>query len=243
MASTLLSSNDNHLALPDLYPKGVKVARVADDLPISGLTNILQGQDAAIATIKGSEIDVQKRLADAAVQADVKRFIPEDFGSCDSSSPLTQELVPLYKNRTEIRDYAAQLSKAYPYFDWTTIVCGHFFDYSPDFIRVWPQKGRADILDDGERKSSASTLERVGEATARILERPEETRDRMVYVQSFCVSQNEVIAAFERVMGRKLEVRKYDSEAWRDEHKARAEAGEKGAVDDLVWFLWTVDAD
>jgi uncharacterized protein YbjT (DUF2867 family) len=103
---------------PDKYPKGVAVSRVDDELSMKSLTNALHGQDAAVATIKGSQTDVQKRLADACIEAGVRRFIPADFGSCDSSSTLTQDLVPLYKRKTELREYLQGLANEHPSFTW-----------------------------------------------------------------------------------------------------------------------------
>ncbi|EMC94551.1 hypothetical protein BAUCODRAFT_552073 [Baudoinia panamericana UAMH 10762] len=227
----------------DNYPPNVKVARVHDDMPIHSLTTALKGQDALIATIKGSQTEVQKRLADACVASGVHRFIPADFGSCDSSSPLTQELVPLYKHKAELREYLTQLATSHESFSWTSLVCGHFFDWDPAFIHLWPQEHRADILDDGEKKFSISTLSRVGEATARILQHADETANQMLYVQSFCVTQNEIISAFEKATNSKWHISSLEAEKYKVEQKAKADAGDKDAVEHLVWYLGTVDAD
>lgn len=231
----------------DNYPvsKSVPVSRIPDDLALEALTKVLHGKDALVVTIKGSQTDVQKKLADACVAANVKRFIPADFGSCDSSSPLTQELVPLYKQKTELREYLMQLARANASFSWTSIVCGHFFDYSLDFLHIFLQDRRADIIDDGEKKrASISTLARVGEATARILQHTEQTANQMLYVQSFCVSQTEIVRAFEKAIGGgEWRVTKHDGEEYKNAEKAKAEDGDADAVENLVWYLGAVDAD
>lgn len=60
---------------PDNYPSGVKVARVPDDMDdIDALAKVLTGQDALVVTIKGSQTEVQDKLARAAVKAGVKRM-------------------------------------------------------------------------------------------------------------------------------------------------------------------------
>ncbi|KAK4547185.1 hypothetical protein LTR36_001406 [Oleoguttula mirabilis] len=228
---------------PDQYPESVAVARVPDDMPVAFLKNTLRGQDALVVAIKGTQTDVQKKLADACVAAGVKRFIPADFGSCDSSSELTQELVPLYKNKTELREYLVQAANTNSAFSWSSVVCGHFFDWSLEFVHIFLKERRADVLNDGEKKSSMATLARVGEVTARILQRPEQTANQMVYVQSFCVSQNEVIRAFEQATGEKWQVAKLDAEEFKDAEKAKADKGEKAALEELVWYLGAVDAD
>ncbi|KAI7180426.1 hypothetical protein KC360_g125 [Hortaea werneckii] len=115
------SSNDH-------YPPSVKVARVPNDLNVESLATTLQGHDALVITIKGSQTEVQKKLADAAVQAGVRRMIPADFGSCDSSTTEAQELVPLFKHKADLRQYLQTLAAQHQGFTWTSLVTGHFFD-------------------------------------------------------------------------------------------------------------------
>ena len=228
---------------PSNYPKGVHVAQVPDSFEVDDLTPILKGHEAVVVTIKGSESELQKRIADACVQAGVGHFIPADFGSCDSFSPLTGELVPLYKRKTELREYLVQLAQKHPSFSWTSLVCGHFFDWSLDFIHIYPEKRRADILDDGNTRFSISTLARTAEATVRVLQRPKQTANQMLYVQSFCVTQNAIVHAYEDATRQKWEVKSLDAEKFKDDEKAKLDRGDDGATGELVWYLGTVDAD
>lgn len=170
-------------------------------------------------------------------------LIPADFGSVDSSSPLTQELVPLYVHKSRLRDYLMQLASKHPDFTWTSLVCGHFFDWSLEFLHIWLAERKADRLDDGEIKWSTSTLSQIGEATARILKRPDITKNRMIYVQSFLVSQNQVIEAFERATSSKFQITNYDSKTYQAEEKKKAEAGDLDAIENLVWLLGAIDAN
>lgn len=55
---------------PSSYPSQIIVP---DDFNVPDLTEALKGMDAIVITIKGDQIDLQKRIADAAVQAGVKR--------------------------------------------------------------------------------------------------------------------------------------------------------------------------
>lgn len=232
------SSNSN-----DSYPEGVQVAKVQDDFPIDGVAETLRGQDAVIVTIKGDQTDLQYRLAQACVKAGVKRFLPADFGSCDSSSPMTQKLVPLYKRKTELREQLMQLAKEHSSFTWTSLVCGHFLDWDAKFLHLWVKERRAEILDDGDKTWSASTLSRTGEATARILKNLEATENRMIYVQSLCVSQNQVLKAYEQATGSSWEVETLDSKQYEKQEKRKADDGYADAVENLVWLLGTVDAN
>lgn len=170
-------------------------------------------------------------------------MIPADFGSCDSASPLTQETVPLYRHKTEVREHLAALAAKHETFSWTSIVCGHFFDWSLHFLHLWPRERRAEKLDGGAHYWSTTTLGRTAEATCRVLQRPEVARNKMIYVQSFCVSQNEVISAYELVMGVKWEVKNFSTQEYMAEEKQKASAGDAEAVENLVWVLGTIDAD
>ena len=99
------------------------------------------------------------------------------------------------------------------------------------------------MLDDGEKKSSLSTVSRVGVATARILERPDQTRNQMLYIQSFCVSQVDIVRAYERATNVEWKVTKYDAEEFKNAEKAKADSGDASSAEELVWYLGYVDAD
>lgn len=225
------------------YPSGVKVAEVDDAFAVDDLVPIFQGQDAVVVTIKGTQVDIQKRLADASLKAGVKRFIPADFGSCDSSSPHAQDCVPLFANKTELRSYLTELTKKNEGFTWSSIVCGHFFDWDTAFLHLWPQEKRADIVKDGTLKASYSTLARVGEATSRILQRPTKTANRVLFIQSFCVTQPEIVKAFEKASNSKYEVAWLDADSYEREQKAKRDGGDKDALENLVWLLGAIEGN
>ena len=215
------------------YPEGVQVKLLSDDFPIDELVPALQNQDAIVSTVYGAQVDLQKRLADAAIKADVKRFIPSDFGSCDSQSKRAMKLAPIYVAKSEVRDYLEKLAKENSGFSWTSLVCGHFFDWDLGFFHIDLKAKSFEILDDGE----------VYKATAAILQKPEETKNRFAYIQSFRINQNQLLKAFEKTTGESWNVKKYDSSDYVKERKAKADGGEKSAVEDLVWVLGTLEAD
>ena len=229
---------------PTDYPAGVKVAEVNDAFAVDDLVPIFSNQDAVVVTIKGTQVDIQKRLADAAVKAGVKRFIPADFGSCDSSSPHAQDCVPLFANKTELRSYLADLARENKGFTWSSIVCGHFFDWATAFLHIWPREKRADLVKPGDQlKASYSTLARVGEVTSRILQRPAETANRVLFVQSFCVTQVAIVQAFEKASGAKYDVRWLQAESYEHEQKAKRDEGDKEAIENLVWMLGAIEGN
>ncbi|OCL13555.1 NAD(P)-binding protein [Glonium stellatum] len=158
------------------YPSSVHTITIPDSLPVQALGDALCGQDALVVTMAGNRVAEQIKLADAAYTAGVKRIILADFGSCDSADEYTQALLPLMAGKAKRE--GSTLS-------WTSIVTGHFFDYGlkGGLLRFDLPKRRAQLLDGGEMRWSACTLERIGVAVLRVLEREKETRNRLLYVQ------------------------------------------------------------
>ena len=234
------------------YPPSVPVEYVSDDPSIDELIPILTGQDALVVTFGGSNAALQILLADAAVKAGVKRFIPADFGSCDSSSKRALDLVPLYKKKQKVRQHLQGIvSKGGGDFSWTSLVCGHFFDYglTSGLLQFDVGKRKVRILDGGDIRWSTTTLTTVGKATVRILQKDEETRNRMLYVQSFCVTQNEVLKVLKRVAGegKDWEEEQVSSEAFIKEIQDRIDKSPNGkngdALEELVSVVGIIDAN
>lgn len=227
------------------HNKTTKILHFDDDFSVDQLTGLLKEQDAVIAAFRPSDVNQQMRLAEAAAEAGVKRFIPADFGSCDSGSARAQELVPLFKRKTQVRERLQELAESHPNFTWTSLVCGHFFDWGlrENFLHFNIPKRKAEILDDGTTKSSQSTLARIAEATIRVFQREEITRNRVLFIQSFCVSQGKVLKALERVTDSHWSVGYFDSEQFIKENKAKADEGDKDAVEDLVFALGAIDGN
>ena len=132
---------------------------------------------------------------------------------------------------------------------------GHFFDWGlgNGFLHFYfddQKKPRAHILGSGDEKSSQATLDQVARAVVNILtgseERLEKTRNQVVMLQSFCVSQNEVVETLEKVTGKKFEREYVDAEEYIKERKEVADKGGEGAaeaIEDLVFALGVVEGD
>jgi hypothetical protein len=93
-------------------------------------------------------------------------------------------------------------------------MCGHFFDFGLETrLLSFEVKGRkAKIFDDGEIRWSATTLAMIGTAVVRVLQKEEETRNHMLYIQSFCVTQNEVLWSLMKVTGKDWKIRQVNSD-------------------------------
>lgn len=223
----------------------VRVLTISDDLLHDELTERLSGQDALIVCYRPENAAAQIKFGKAAAAAGVKRLIPADFGSCDSNGKRERELVKLFERKVQVRQSLQELAEQYDGFSWTSLVNGHFFDWGlrENFLHFNLQTATADIIDDGNAKSSQATLAQIAKATVRILQRPEETKNRMLFIQSFCVSQNDVLKSLEKAMGVKWTVKRHDSEEFIKQKKALADQGDFNAIEDLVFVLGAIDGN
>ncbi|KAG0651360.1 hypothetical protein D0Z07_2175 [Hyphodiscus hymeniophilus] len=203
------------------YPDSVRVVYVSDDPDTEELARALQGQDAVVVAFAGTLSGLQIRLADAAVQAGVKRFIPADYGSCDSSSPRALKLMPLYGEKKKVREHLQQLASSSG-LSWTSLICGHFFDYGlkSGLLQVDLKLRKAKIFDGGEIRWSTTTVGTIALAVVRILQKEEETKNRLLYIQSVCITQNELVQSLERNSGQEWQVEHINSDEFIKEVKA-----------------------
>ncbi|KAL2204569.1 NmrA-like family protein [Sarocladium strictum] len=222
---------------------------VSDELALDELTEALKGQDVVISSFPLKDVNQHLRLVEAAFRAGVQRFIPADFGSCDAASPWAQETLKLYRDKTLVRDKLEKLGASSAqeggHFTWTALICGHFFDYGlkSGLLHFDLKTHTAQVLDGGNTKASASTLGRVAEATVKVLKKPKETANRAIYVQSVCVTQLELLEAIEKVTGVKWTKEDLDSKAFLAEEKAKVDAGDHAAVEEVVYVIGQLEAD
>lgn len=245
-ASTFTITVLSRTSSQSTYPPSVHHLHTSDHPTTSELTDLLRGQDAVIIVFAGSNSHLQIQYADAAAEAGVKRFIPADFGSCDSSSPRALELIPLYRAKQKVRQYLQLLASA-GRLSWTSLVCGHFLDYGlrSGLLQFDLENRKALIYDGGNVKFSATTLPTIGLAVVRVLQEEEESRNRMLYIQSVCVSQNEVLASLGLLSGEKWQAKHVSSDAYIKETQAKLEHDPDDGEEweNMVSVLGIVDAN
>ncbi|KEF61120.1 uncharacterized protein A1O9_02685 [Exophiala aquamarina CBS 119918] len=232
------------------FPDNVALKPVSDDFTTDELIPALAGQDAVVVTVGGTKAAVQLRIADAALQAGVQRFIPADFGSFDSNSELSLKLMPQYVAKGDVRRHCEKLAQKSSSeggsFSWTALVCGHFFDYLEDgLLQAFPKRNYSRIFDGGEIKWSATTLETVAKATAAVLLKAEETKNKRLFIESFLITQNQLQEVLEKVTDQKWEVEQVESEKFMAETKAEIERnpGNHEAIEDLVGVVGIVEGN
>ncbi|KDN65638.1 putative NmrA-like family protein [Colletotrichum sublineola] len=230
------------------YPaEQVRIIEIDNDLSFEGLEKAFKGQDVVIVSFRLRNLEQHLRIAEAASAAGVKHFMPADFGSIDADNPRARELIPLYRYKLAVRQKAQELADNNPNFAWTGIVCGHFFDWGvkEGFLHAYLDKKVIHVIDGGNIKASVATLPRVGEAVVRILDLgvTQVTKNKTLFIQSFCITQNELLQSLEKATGSRWTVNKVESESFIEEHKRKADAGDAEAIEDLVFAVGQLDAN
>ncbi|PWO26950.1 hypothetical protein PtrARCrB10_04511 [Pyrenophora tritici-repentis] len=241
----------NRRTSKSVYPK-TKVITVPDDLNVDEVAKALREKniDALIITIAGSHVDSQKKLIDAAFKAGVKRMMPAEFGSCDSADEQTNEILPLMKGKKVVRDYLLTLQDkeredGMGKLTWTSLITGHFFDWGMTcgLLKFDLKARKAYILDGGNIKFSATNLDFIGKAVVKILEKADETANKLLYVHGLHVTQLEVLAALEKATGEKFERIDQNSKEELDVARPKMLEGDGEAREEVVAVWGIVAAD
>lgn len=86
------------------------------------------------------------------------------------------------------------------------------------------------IFDGGDRAFSVTNLSQVANAVVAVLLRPEETANRYLYVDSFTVTQNEILGVLEKVTASKWQVKQRITDEAVREGKERLGKGDFGGM-------------
>ncbi|KAL4905226.1 hypothetical protein BDW74DRAFT_185273 [Aspergillus multicolor] len=152
------------------------------------LESALAGHDIVISTLTPTAIPLQKPAIDASIAVGVKRFIPADYGAI-SSDPAAQKL-PFNAAAVGIQNYLRERESQ---IEHTIFATGAFLD------RVFTMPVAVDftnravrLYDDGRHGFSVSRAETVARAIVRAIQRPEETKNRVVRAHDAVLTQREV---------------------------------------------------
>lgn len=190
----------------DGVPTGVKL--VNTDYSASSLREAFKGQNAVISTLSSTvpgSLDLQKSLIDASIEAGVAIFVPSEYG-VDTSDLAAPNFIPFLAEKIAIVDYIKERQDK---ISWIALITGSLFDWGlkiPGFGGLDVGARTVTIYDGGDVPYEATNLDQVGRAIAKSLKRPEITRNQYVYVNSFTVTQNEVLRGLEKVTGEKFVV-------------------------------------
>lgn len=109
---TVVKRPSSSATFPDLV-----TVRTADLSSVDSVTAAFEGQDAVVSTVGTAGLPGQGVLVEAAVAANVKRFLPSDFGS-DIANPNTGVL-PVFNFKTATHKALREAAAAKPEVTYT----------------------------------------------------------------------------------------------------------------------------
>ncbi|KAI1497297.1 nmrA-like family protein-like protein [Biscogniauxia marginata] len=192
---TALTRGSNSQALPSTV-----VVKTVDYSSLESLTDALKGHDAVVSLLQPTAVDTAQRvLLDAAVKAQVKRFLPSEYGSNGSNEKVSQ--LPFFVPKARFQE-AVRIEAAAGNLEYTLICTGPFLDMCLDLGLFMNLKERSTILyDGGNRLFSTTTVSTLAKAVAGVLKHPEQTKNRVVLVQDIAITQKRLVEMGEKATG------------------------------------------
>lgn len=230
-------------------PYGAKVAKASND-DHDALVAALRGQDVLLITLSVLAPEgTQGKLIRAAADAGVPWVVPNDWGFDTTDEAVVNDVPGASKTPQGRKDIVE--TGVSSYISFTT---GFWYEWSlaipPSFGFDFPNK-TATFFDDGETKISSSTWPQVGRAVASLLSLPikpeggdaerclEHFRNKVVYVNSFNVSQKDMLDSILRVTGDKSEDWAITKEPAKERYGAAAKALQGGDRMAYVRMMYT----
>ncbi|KAF4336267.1 isoflavone reductase like P3 [Fusarium beomiforme] len=187
---------------PAEYPKLTKVIKVNDEYPPSEIVEAFRGNDAVVLALGFATSEEQlANLARASVEAGVKRLVSSGYGA-DTNNKQVPKVFPIGAAKARTLEHLKSLEQ--PGWSWTEVACGSLLDMSiqSGFYGIKAETKTAEILDDGNARFTATTRDGVGQAVVGILSHPDETVNRIVYVSTTELSQNDILEAEQKIIGK-----------------------------------------
>ncbi|KAE8446661.1 hypothetical protein EG329_011704 [Mollisiaceae sp. DMI_Dod_QoI] len=184
------------------YDPSLPIIRVSDDLSHSSLVSALKGQDVVVSAVGPAGVPSQIKVAKAAIEAGVKRFIPSEYGF-DNGDPKNTELSPIFRPKGEVEKQLVVLARENPEFTWTSVATGIWLDWALDenFIDVDAKAHSVVYWDEGKHKPSMTTLPYAAQGVLQILKHPGTFGNQRVFMEGFAASQKEIVAELEIQQG------------------------------------------
>ncbi|KAE8414171.1 hypothetical protein BDV36DRAFT_286415 [Aspergillus pseudocaelatus] len=191
---TILSRKESKAS----FPAGITVRK--SDFSDADLEAAFNGQDAIISAVGAAAFGEQKKIVDAAVRSGVQRFIPSEFSS-NSQNEAVLKLAPFFGQKKELIEYLK--TKQSDGLSWTAIATSGLLDWSlgNGFLEFDVATRTATIWDGGNQSFTLTNEKQLGQAVASVLQHPQETSNRYLYIASVETTQNEILAALEEATG------------------------------------------
>ncbi|KAI8692466.1 hypothetical protein LRP88_07397 [Fusarium phalaenopsidis] len=215
-------------------PSGLKTITVDDSYPSKALVSAFSGQDAIINCMTSLAVGEQLRFIDAAVAAKVRRYVSSEYG-LNNNKPEARALNSVFREKGEIQDYLR--SKESTGLEWMAIACGMWLKWSAqhDFLGMHIKEKKFVVWDNGEGWFSTTTEENTALALVNALAKKwNETKNQVVWLSDFAITQNMLLAAIERISGQEYTTEKIDTLRFIEEKQAAVASGDPYAVYALI---------
>ncbi|EED15854.1 conserved hypothetical protein [Talaromyces stipitatus ATCC 10500] len=181
------------------------------------LVDALRGQDALVITLSGySPIqETEEKLVRAAAEAGVPWILPNEWSPDTAHEGMVNDLF-LFKPKVATRKLIEEIGKS----SYIALSTGFWYEYSLAMPRNYGfdfANHTVKFYNDGEDKICTSTWPQIGRAVAALLSLPiqpeepnteaclEKLKNRVVYINSFNISQKDMLASALRITGTKEE--------------------------------------
>ncbi|KAH6988378.1 hypothetical protein EDB80DRAFT_654461 [Ilyonectria destructans] len=174
------------------FPAQVMVIQV-DYESHESLVSALQGQDVLVSVLGKSALHCQGRLVDAAIVANVQRFIPAEFGA-NLKNPKTRSF-PTYASKVCLEDQLMRNCKL-SNLSYTLIYTNCLLDWaitSQGALLVDPSQRLVKLYDGGNTTFSMTSMATVGRTVVTVLDHYDETANRAICVHDVAISQIELL--------------------------------------------------
>ncbi|KAM0472447.1 hypothetical protein ACHAP7_008600 [Fusarium lateritium] len=215
-------------------PSKVRVITIEDSYPSDALVAAFSGQDAIVNCMTSLAVSDQFRFVDAAVDAKVKRYVASEYG-LNNNNPEARAFNSVFREKGEIQDYLR--SKESTGLEWMAIACGMWIKWSTlhDFLGMHIKEKMFVLWDDGNGWFSTTTEDNTTLAMVNALSKKwEETKNKVIWLSDFAVTQNMLLETIVRVGGQEFAVEKVDSYQLIKEKQAAVAAGDPYAIYPLI---------
>ena len=175
---------------------------------ISELITALKGNRFLIITLSvATPGDIHGRIVKAAGEAGIPYVMPNIYGGDIQNSAIMNESMNGKAYKERLADFEGVDTS------WVVLVCGFWYEWSlalkKPFFGFDIAKRSVTFYDDGRTKIDVSTWDQCGRAVARLLSLPEsgaspcvaDWKNRPLYINSFKISQRDMLDSLHRVLG------------------------------------------
>jgi hypothetical protein len=222
-------------------PEGIKVASIDYDNP-STIVEALKGQDALIITLGVmAPPDTQSKLIQAAADANVPWVLPNEWSPDSADDGLAQD-VGLFAVLRKAPELIAKIGKS----SYIAVTTGFWYEWSLAIKNAYGfdfANKQVTLFDEGETKIGTSTWPQVGRAVAALMslssEELKQFKNKQVYVNSFTLSQKDMLESVLRVTGDKIDDWTVTKEPAKERYTQGIEAMQKGDRGGFVRMMYT----